>query len=343
MQYLATMTSVVAHEHYEQSISGRRTAPRSVVLRSDVLMLHPPGSGEPVWFRDVYEVDGRPVRDREHRLLRLLESNAPGTIDAMRTIAAESARFNLGRVPRTTNVPDLIFAYLVAPPERVTLSSSRDVTRAGQRVNVLRFEEVGTPTFVRSASGRDTPGRGRIWVEPGTGVLVRSEVILGDVYSSVTTTVDFVQHPKVSVRIPGRMEETYRTPGEFGVSKATYSDVRIFGVTTSEQIRKPPSGAPDAGAVAWPMLVPGAGYSAALPPIDPRPSASGLARPRADTSNPTSTALGEHERHAAMRGRVASGRMSWVTSCIRPGWQSSVCSVSRARSRRSSIRSHRRE
>lgn len=246
LHYLATMTSVVAHEHYVQNLSERRMAPRSVVLRSDVLMLRPPGSGGPVWFRDVYEVDGRPVRDREHRLLRLLESNAPGSIDAMRTIAAESSRFNLGRVPRTTNVPDLIFSYLVAPPGHVTLSSPKDVTLAGLRVTMLRFEEVGTPSVVRSASGRDTLGRGRIWVEPDTGVLVRSEVILGDVSSSVTTTVDFVPHPRVSVRIPDRMEETYRTPGEFGFSKATYTDVRIFGVITGEQIKKPPPGVPQA-------------------------------------------------------------------------------------------------
>ena len=243
-QDLATVTSVVAHEHYEQSISGRRTTPRSVVLRSDVLMLHPPGSGEPVWFRDVYEVDGRPVRDRQHRLLGLLESNAPGSIDAMRTIAAESARFNLGRVPRTTNVPDLIFSYLVAPPERVTLSSPKDVTLAGQRVNRLRFEEVGTPTSVRSASGRDTPGRGRIWIEPGTGVLVRSEVILGDVYSSVTTTVDSCSIRGYPCGSPAAWKRHTGHRANLASSKATYTDVRIFAVTTSEQIRKPPSGVP---------------------------------------------------------------------------------------------------
>ena len=234
------MTSVVAHERYEQSLSARRTPPRSVVLQSDVLMLRASSSVEPVWFRDVYEVDGRPLRDREHRLLRLLESNTPGSIDAMRTIAAESARYNLGRVARTTNVPDLIFSYLIAPPEHVTLSSPKDVTLAGQRVHLMRFEEVGTPTSVRSALGRDIPGRGRIWVEPDTGVLVRSEVLLGNVSSSVTTTVDFVPHPRVPVRVPGRMEETYRSPTEFGVGKATYTDVRVFGVTTSEQAKKPP-------------------------------------------------------------------------------------------------------
>ncbi len=238
--YLATMTSVVAHERFEQNISDRRNRSRSVDLRSDVLTLRLPGSGEPVWFRDVYEVDGRPVRDREQRLLRLLESNAPGALDAMRTIAAESARFNLGRVPRTTNVPDLVFSYLVAPPGHVALSSPRTATLAGQRLIVLRFEEAGTPTVVRTASGGDTAGRGRIWVEPATGDVVRSEVILGDVRSSATTIVDFVRHPRIAVRIPGRMEETYRTPSEYGVGTATYTDVRTFDVTTSEQIKKPP-------------------------------------------------------------------------------------------------------
>lgn len=241
-RYLATMTSVVAHERFEQNISDRRNRSRSVDLRSDVLTLRLPGSGEPVWFRDVYEVDGRPVRDREQRLLRLLESNAPGALDAMRTIAAESARFNLGRVPRTTNVPDLVFSYLVAPPGHVALSSARTATLEGQRLMVLRFEEAGTPTVVRTASGSDTAGRGRIWVEPATGDVVRSEVTLGDVTSSATTTVDFVRHPRIAVRIPGRMEETYRTPSEYGVGTATYTDVRTFGITTSEQIKKPPPG-----------------------------------------------------------------------------------------------------
>ena len=122
----------------------------------------------------------------------------------------------------------------------VALSSARTATLEGQRLMVLRFEEAGTPTVVRTASGSDTAGRGRIWVEPATGDVVRSEVILGDVRSSATTTVDFVRHPRIAVRIPGRMEETYRTPSEYGVGTATYTDVRTFGVTTSEQIKKPP-------------------------------------------------------------------------------------------------------
>lgn len=244
-RYVETMQSVVAHEQYEQSLTARRATPRSSTLRSDVLSLRVPGTREPVWFRDVYEVDGRKVRDREDRLLRLLESNAPGRLDDLRRIAAEGARFNLGSVPRTTNVPDLVFAYLTASPAQVTLSSPKDATIRGERVALLRFDEVGTPTIVRGTAGRDLPARGRVWVEPATGVLVRGEVTLGDSYSTSTTTVDFVPHPRVAVRVPSRMDETFRTPTEFGIGTATYTDVRVFGVSATEQIRKPPPrGAP---------------------------------------------------------------------------------------------------
>lgn len=241
-RYVETMQSVVAREQYEQSLTARRATPRTTVLKSDVLSLRLAGSRQPIWFRDVYDVDGRAVRGREDRLLRLLESNAPGRLDDLRRIAAEGARFNLGSVPRTTNVPDLVFAYLTADIGQVKLSLPKDANVHGQRVGVLRFEEVGTPTVVRGTAGRDLAARGRVWVEPETGVVVRGEVAFNDGYVTSTTTVDFVTHPRVAVRVPGRMDETFRTPTEFGVGTATYTDVRVFGVRTSEQLRKPPPG-----------------------------------------------------------------------------------------------------
>ncbi|MFN7978609.1 MAG: hypothetical protein U0P30_10760 [Vicinamibacterales bacterium] len=243
-RYVDTMQSVVAHERYEQSLTARRATPRTTELKSDVLSLRLAGGRETIWFRDVYEVDGRKVRDREDRLLRLLESNAPGRLDDLRRIAAEGARFNLGSVPRTTNVPDLVFAYLTAGAGHITLSSPKDATIRGERVRVFRFEEVGTPTIVRGTAGRDLPARGRVWVEPGSGAVVRSEVVLGDTTSTATTVVEFVAHPRVAVRVPQRMDETFRSPSELGVGTATYSDLRVFGVNTAEQIRKPPPGAP---------------------------------------------------------------------------------------------------
>jgi hypothetical protein len=70
--------SMVVEERYEQTL--RRVAGTGVpggetrrVLRSDFLLVNVPGQG---WmpFRDVFEADGRRIRDREDRLTALFLS-----------------------------------------------------------------------------------------------------------------------------------------------------------------------------------------------------------------------------------------------------------------------------
>ena len=53
-----------------------------------------PDSRRWVGYRDTFEVDGKPVRDRDERLERLLSDGAVG--QAAR-IAEQNARFNLGQ------------------------------------------------------------------------------------------------------------------------------------------------------------------------------------------------------------------------------------------------------
>lgn len=239
-RFIEAMSSVVARESYEQHMSARQTRSQSRTLRSDVLVLRPAPDALSVWFRDVFEVDGRPVANRQERLLDLLQRKSPNVLQEAQRIAAESARFNLGSVQRTINVPDLAFAYLVAPPAHIELRAARDGRIAGQPVRVLRFREVGQPTIVRTPQGRDSPASGRLWVQPDSGAVVRAEVYLGDVKWNATTTVDFVADPRVPVLVPAKLVEEYKAPGEFVFGTAVYSDVRVFGVTTSEQLRKPP-------------------------------------------------------------------------------------------------------
>ena len=89
------LPSIVAEEHYVQVVTNPlspddsepgspkppgepyRKFPDSFkqrVLRSDVLMITVPGTIGWVSFRDVFEVDGQRIRDREDRLLDLLRS-----------------------------------------------------------------------------------------------------------------------------------------------------------------------------------------------------------------------------------------------------------------------------
>ena len=66
--FVEKLSNVVAEERYEQETTSPR---RTRVLVSDFLLVKHPG--DTLWqtFRDVAEVDGMPVRDREDRITRL--------------------------------------------------------------------------------------------------------------------------------------------------------------------------------------------------------------------------------------------------------------------------------
>lgn len=116
--YQERLSSVVAEEHYDQrvdTISGefgtfgtRGTARTKRVRRrltSDYLLVRRPGQSGWVPFRDVFEVDGKPVRDREERLTSLFVVSPATAWDQAAAIVDQSTRFNLGTVRRTINAP----------------------------------------------------------------------------------------------------------------------------------------------------------------------------------------------------------------------------------------------
>src|SRR5262245_17957651 len=64
---LPRLTNVVAEEQYEQQTTSPR---RKRTLHSDYLVVRMP-TGDFASFRDVFDVDGRAVRDRDQRLQKL--------------------------------------------------------------------------------------------------------------------------------------------------------------------------------------------------------------------------------------------------------------------------------
>ena len=106
---------VVAEEEYVQRLRASPGGPvqQARRLRSDVAFVRVPGATLPWWLlRDVYEVDGGAVRDRQARLEKLLVECPATGLERARAIADEGARFNLGRGARNFNVPTLVLAFL---------------------------------------------------------------------------------------------------------------------------------------------------------------------------------------------------------------------------------------
>src|SRR6516225_4544259 len=79
IHYQQMISGVVAEEHYVQnSDKSERPFVTHRELKSDLLLVRAEGqSNGYVQFRDVYEVDGDPVRDRNDRLLKLFLNPNP--------------------------------------------------------------------------------------------------------------------------------------------------------------------------------------------------------------------------------------------------------------------------
>jgi hypothetical protein len=240
-RYQREAPSLVAHEEYVQNATSSRGTGRQQVTTAELVMVRLQNTEGWVSFRDVLTVNKRPVHDRQERLLKLLQSPEPTALAQARRIAQESARFNLGSITRTMTVPDMALEYLQPRHgARIRFEPLRNETIDGRPVVILRFTETAGPSMIRDLRGVDLLARGRVWAEPDSGAIVRTELLIEDRVSKGTCTVDFGIDPRLGIRVPIKMTERYSVTGETIDAVAKYSDFRRFAVSTDEKLTKPP-------------------------------------------------------------------------------------------------------
>jgi hypothetical protein len=237
--------SMVSEERYEQNIrqavsangrTNRTGGPPFTVLLSDFLLVQVPGEG---WlpFRDVFERDGKQVRDREERLAKLFlsESASKPNFERARQIMDESARYNIGNVSRNINIPTLVLT-LLTPVHRTRMRFELD--KVDEIGTIVEFKETSHPTYITTTNGRDLPVYGRFWLDAATGTILRTELHAVDTSVEAHITVHFQHDEAAGMFVPVRMEERYRRsrdPNEVH-GLATYSKFRRFQVSTTESI-----------------------------------------------------------------------------------------------------------
>lgn len=234
-EFEQTLAAVVAEERYSQStaVLGRIGSPQIIqrrVLLSDYALARSPGGQTWTGFRDTFDVDGRPVRDRAARLTSLLESGTADSSAQARRIAFENSRYNIGEevAVRNINVPTMALD-LMRPVNRSRFSLSRSGgdTIDGRATWRLVFTERRRPTIIRDPNGRDRRARGSIWLDPSTGEVLKT-TLQWDGEPVGFITVHYEQDPNISALVPVRMIEQYRRNEMTVEGEATYSNYRRF-------------------------------------------------------------------------------------------------------------------
>lgn len=234
MAFEKDYSKVIADERYRQTLTekrvrvlGDKTAKLTREIRSDLLATTDTGDR---WlsFRDVYSVDGRPVRDRDDRLEKVFALNGKDRFEQARRIADEGARFNLGSLERNVNLPSMSLTFLTR--ENRSRSSFRVAGR--DRIHdvpvvILEFEETSRPTMVKSGS-RNLPAVGKFWIEPDTGRVMKSYVKFETRDFLTEMTVLFSLDEKLKMWVPAEMIDKAENSKEIVDGLAVYTNYRRF-------------------------------------------------------------------------------------------------------------------
>lgn len=258
LDFIDQFTTVVAEERYVQDSSvalpsvalpglgGRGGGVPSSMptqrarhreLKSDFLMVKSAGSGFWQPFRDVFEVDHVPVRDREERLTKLFLNPSADNLSRAGEIVEESSRYNLGAVKRTINNP--MFGMMLLMPEyrsRFRFTLGKADGGAGHRVWIVEFEEQERPSVIQGLEGHDMPAHGRFWIEENSGRVAKVEVRVKQPEIDAKLTTEFRVDEKFGLDVPSEMREEYDMPGGRVSGIATYSRFRRFQVSADHEI-----------------------------------------------------------------------------------------------------------
>jgi hypothetical protein len=230
--FVDNLTNVVAEEQYTQRF--RKLAP-SRRLKSDFLLVRYPGE-ERVFltFRDVLEVDGRPVQDQQARVLKLFTEPYQ---DAVRR-ASEIQRAGAGHsLPRGRLADPLnLLAFLQEDYQKNFAFKLRGFERSlGADVRELELEQIIEPGTSQQ------PVRGSVWVSFSTGQVAKTELRTGIGSAVRFTTTTFGVDPVLRVLVPIEMRDAVPVSADdefLGVAK--YGNFRRFQVEAAQEVELPP-------------------------------------------------------------------------------------------------------
>ena len=248
--YVRNFAGVVAEEAYVQhAATGSRFDSLGHMLRgnakdrelkSDLLLVRPEGSNRWLQFRDVYEVDGRAVRDRTDRLAKLFLQPSSSTAKQVSKINDESSRYNIGSIIRNVNVPMLALSVLlpdnqyrfvfnhVGQPDGPSEPDTWKVT----------FREMASGTMIRGAGDQDMPVEGYFMVDASTGRVRFTSLVAKNRTVAAQIDVSYSEDAKLGLLAPHEMTESYTQAADGATVEghATYSNFRRFQVKVDEKI-----------------------------------------------------------------------------------------------------------
>jgi len=233
-QFVNGFSSVVAEETLVQETTIPR---RKRTMRSDYLFVRFPGDNLWMSFRDVFDVDGKPVRDHEERMTKLFMTPSSDARRRAADIASASARYNLLDIG-SINHPLLAMSFLQTfYRDRFRFTVAGLDKNVGPKIRRVQFQEFQTPTIIKGNSNSDVFTRGLLWLDEDTGRVAKTELRIGGQAAPVSIITLFKLDEALGIDVPVEMRDWYPDRGGEIRGVATYGRFRRFQVTTEETLK----------------------------------------------------------------------------------------------------------
>jgi hypothetical protein len=102
---------------------------------------------------------------------------------------------------------------------------------------VVEYVETASPTLVAGRRDTDVPSRGRFWIDPTDGRVLRTLFETRPDGGVNTLEVRFRYEPRLDLLVPGEMIERRNAGLETLEGRAVYSNFRRFQVDTTIDIK----------------------------------------------------------------------------------------------------------
>jgi len=236
--YEQQLGAIIGDEDYTQVVSNPQAMPRRRRLQSEFALVRLP-TDDHWWIgiREVLQVDGRPVSNRAEQILALLKLPFGAARDQWQALQEESARYNIGSIRRTLNIPTFVLLFMRGDNQH---RFQFDTPRPDGPQVVVQYRELDRPTFIRDEQGNDEPSRGWIRVDPRSGAITATRLEVGLARTDVHARIDvhFGRDPKLQLWLPAEMRGYYSAPsGERVEEKARYRNFKRFEVEASWRVK----------------------------------------------------------------------------------------------------------
>ncbi len=236
--FVDRFANVVAEETYHQEMTTPR---RKRDIKAEFLLVRFQGVTSWRMFRDVFEVDGRSVRDPEQqgRMLKLFTEPTDNPTRRATDIMTAGSKYNLRDIG-ALNHPLMALAFLqrdYRPRLRFNLAGSPK--NLGPGVRTVRFVEWKSPTILRAGANSDLAVNGLLHIEEATGRVVKTELRFGPQRLPPEVVTLYRLDETLGIEVPAEMRDWYPDGAGEVRGVATYGRFRRFQVATDERVDGP--------------------------------------------------------------------------------------------------------